>query len=616
MKELVPSHEDYWFRIYGEIAKTGTSQRFEQGAGGLLGGVWYEVYAFRFGRPGDLQVAILFNDISKRKQEEQRKQFLLQLSDSLRPLQAPVAIQEAVTMLAVNYFKSDRCYYCEIDGDKAVIHRDASHGNQPSVEGVYPLDSYPLFNAVIKAGKPFAVEDVRTTDLIDESLKQLCSHFGIIAFINVPVIKNEEAAAIFCITQSTPRNWTNVDIQLGEEIAERTWAAMERAKAEEALHKSEENYRRQLEEQLQNHTTVAQTIVDSSIDQITIFDKSERLLLWNKKTEEATGLKREDVIGKTIREVFPGIVDQPEFLEAQEKAMAGEYVYIPAMRGLYAKNYHQWFYVPLKDEKGETYAVLNIVHDITDKVEAQEQLMQTNRELEAKNEEITRFAFIASHDLKEPIRKIHTFSNWLTQHEADCLSAKGKEYAIKISDAVKRLGILIDDITTLAQVQAVKITPADVNLADVLEEVKADLAEKIKSKNAIITSKELPVVKGIRKQLVQLFRNIISNSLKFQQTKLPPLIKINVTETANVEDLPAGNYLRIDFTDNGIGFEPQFNQKIFRVFQRLHGPSEYPGTGVGLAICKAIMENHGGSIAAEAEPGKGATFTCWFPLQQ
>ncbi len=418
---------------------------------------------------------------------------------------------------------------------------------------------------------------------------------------------------ILCLVQNTPREWTELEVELAAETAERTWAAVERANAEDALHHSEERYRGYLEREVKSRTAFAQTIVDASIDQITIFDKDERFLVWNKKAEEVGGLKKEDVIGKTITEVLPDIVNEPEFLVAQQKALAGEYVYIPAKRGLYSKAYQQWFYVPLKDDRGETYAVLNIIHDITDKVEAEELLMQKNQELEAKNEEITNFAFIASHDLKEPIRKIHTFSNWLIEREADTLSIKGKEYAVKIFTAVERLDRLIEDITTLTKLQAIKASPVLVNLNGVLAEAKAELQTKMEETGAIIESKKLPEINGDRKQLVHLFRNLIDNAVKFQQPDVMPVIEITSEHVSNPDGLLPGGYLKLSFADNGIGFDMQYAEKIFQVFQRLYSQSQYPGSGIGLAICKKIMENHGGNISAQSASGKGSVFTCWFP---
>ncbi|MFN8556469.1 MAG: ATP-binding protein [Dehalococcoidia bacterium] len=173
------------------------------------------------------------------RESEQRQAFLLQLSDGLRPLGDAADIQATVTRTAMQYFGADRCYYCEIEGENAIIRQDASRDDLPSVVGVYPLDSFPIFKAVIDAGRPFVVQDANTTELMDEELKRLCLQLQIISFIDVPVVKNGQPVGILCITQCTPRDWTKFEMELVEEAAERTWAAVERVHAQTALRESE-----------------------------------------------------------------------------------------------------------------------------------------------------------------------------------------------------------------------------------------------------------------------------------------------------------------------------------------------------------------------------------------
>lgn len=364
------------------------------------------------------------------------------------------------------------------------------------------------------------------------------------------------------------------------------------------------------EELLKARTHYAEEIIDASIDQMTVFDKDQRFIAWNKRCEEVGGLAREAVIGKTIEEIFPGVINEPEFLEAQQKALNGEYAYIPSKKGVYTKTYHEWFYVPLKNSKGETDAVLNIIHDISGRVQAEKELVRKNRELEAKNDEITNFAFIASHDLKEPLRKIHTFSNWLLQKEEDNFSGKGKEYVKKLMAAVMRLDALIEDVTSLLQIDAVTETFEPVNLMRVMADAQKELEEVTAAAGAIIKASSLPVVNGHQKQLGYLFVNLLINGIKFQRPGMKPMLEVVGGLYANDEGV---HYHTVSFNDNGIGFDPQYVTRIFKVFQRLHGQAEYPGTGIGLAICKKVMENHDGFIQVQSLPGKGATFTCYFP---
>ncbi|MEZ4730572.1 MAG: GAF domain-containing protein [Caldilineaceae bacterium] len=182
-------------------------------------------------------------DITECKHHEQQQAFLLKLTDALRAHVDAVAIQATVTETTLDYFGADRCYYCEVEHGNAIIRRDAARGALPSVVGVYPLENLPFFQAAMATGRPLIVEDVHVTDLMDEALQQLCLQMGIIAFINIPVIKDEKYAGNLCITQSTPRTWTKAEITLAEEIAARTWAAVERARAEKALLESQERLR-------------------------------------------------------------------------------------------------------------------------------------------------------------------------------------------------------------------------------------------------------------------------------------------------------------------------------------------------------------------------------------
>ncbi|MCE7985329.1 MAG: PAS domain S-box protein [Caldilinea sp. CFX5] len=199
---------------------------------------------------GSYGVVCYFYDLSEQKRLEQAVRraaeldaFRVKLSDALRPLDDPVAIQATITRLVMDYFGADRCYYCEIEDNQAIIRRDAAREDLPTVVGVYPFSSLPLFKAVIDRGRPFVVQSADTADLLDAELKQLCLGLQIVSFVDVPVIKNAQPVGILCITQSAPREWTEFEIGLAEEIAERTWAAVERARAEERLRESEERYR-------------------------------------------------------------------------------------------------------------------------------------------------------------------------------------------------------------------------------------------------------------------------------------------------------------------------------------------------------------------------------------
>ena len=249
--------------------------------------------------------------------------------------------------------------------------------------------------------------------------------------------------------------------------------------------------------------------------------------------------------------------------------------------------------------------------------DANTQLSRKNKELESLSADLSTFAFVASHDLREPLRKIRLFTHVLTDREPELLSDKGRDMLKKISASAERMNLLIEDVLSYSR----PYTPEHfetVDLTNVVEQAKTDLTSTIEEHRGIIRYDRLPVMKCNPLQISQLFQNLISNSLKFHDTGVPPeiFIKAVVLKGQDIVHPRAENdkeYLKLEFTDNGIGFEQKYSEKIFQMFQRLHSKPEYPGTGVGLAICKKIVEKHRGFIAAKSEPGQGSTFCCYFP---
>ncbi|GAA4735929.1 hybrid sensor histidine kinase/response regulator [Flavisolibacter ginsenosidimutans] len=256
---------------------------------------------------------------------------------------------------------------------------------------------------------------------------------------------------------------------------------------------------------------------------------------------------------------------------------------------------------------------------LEDKVEERTKaLSQANKELETSNAELQQYASVASHDLQEPLRKIITFTG-VVREKFLAGHSEAEPYMKKVASAAERMRSLINDLLNYSKLSsAVHFKPA--NLNQILNETLSDLELSIHEKGAKVTVEELPSAEVIPGQIRQVFQNIISNSLKFSKINTSPEIKIWSDLTASKSfDAPAnskGKYLRIYIRDNGIGFNEQFLGKVFTLFQRLHGRSEYEGTGIGLAIVKKIIEKHNGLVTAKTKEGEGATFIVLLPLQQ
>ncbi len=252
------------------------------------------------------------------------------------------------------------------------------------------------------------------------------------------------------------------------------------------------------------------------------------------------------------------------------------------------------------------------------------ELNAMNRDLVRSNQNLEKFAYIASHDLQEPLRKIQAFGDLLKSQHADGLG-KGLDYLQRMQSAASRMSILITDLLTYSRISTRQQAASAVPLSQTFNQVLENLSLNVAETKAKIEVGELPTVQGDPSQLKQLFQNLLSNALKFcrkdeEGNMLIPIITIHTKEVA-IRNLPldikpsrlADYYHRIDITDEGIGFEEKYTDRIFQIFQRLHGKSEYPGTGVGLAICEKVVLNHGGCISVTSLPDKGTTFSVYLP---
>ncbi len=262
--------------------------------------------------------------------------------------------------------------------------------------------------------------------------------------------------------------------------------------------------------------------------------------------------------------------------------------------------------------------VLERTNELT---QANTQLTHLNADLKRSNDNLQKFAYVASHDLQEPLRKIQSFADLLKVRYADSLSlGEGIEFLNRMQSAASRMSTLIRDLLSYSRIATQQDTNSRVVLTTVLDEVISDLDLRIQETGAQILIDPLPTIQGDPSQLGQLFLNLLSNALKFRRTDIRPHIEVRC-QTIDARHLPsqvkptrlANVYYQIDVSDNGIGFEQKYVDRIFQVFQRLHSKGMFAGTGIGLAICEKVAANHGGAITATSQPGQGTTFSVYLP---
>jgi PAS domain S-box-containing protein len=275
----------------------------------------------------------------------------------------------------------------------------------------------------------------------------------------------------------------------------------------------------------------------------------------------------------------------------------------------------------LRNKEGEFVKTFGITRDITRLKVYEHSLELKIRELNRSNAELEEFAYVASHDMQEPLRKLITFSERLTAKFQDVLQDDGQMYLSRIVAATNNMRLLIDNLLDFSRISRTGEAFETTELGNVLHKVLSDLEVSIEEKQATVTAGKLPVIEAQGPQMKQLFTNILSNALKFRQPTVPPVINITSEPVPAEEVIRQGlrnqtRYYKIQFTDNGIGFEQEYADRIFQIFQRLHGKAEYPGSGIGLAICKKIVEYHSGLIYAKSQLGEGAVITVILPEKQ
>lgn len=279
--------------------------------------------------------------------------------------------------------------------------------------------------------------------------------------------------------------------------------------------------------------------------------------------------------------------------------------------------------VPQRDEEGNVLKWFGTATDINDAKEQKtileeevkkrtQELRALNISLQKSNDDLQQFAHVASHDLKEPVRKIKTFAGRIQDEYNELLPEKGRVYLNKVQQATQRMYTMIDGVLNYSAVNSSEENISQVDLNEVIKNIETDLEIAIQQKNAVIKKSELPVLQGAPVLLYQLFYNLINNSLKFAKPDVPAVIKV----TGNIENTDGTAKAIITVEDNGIGFEQNYAASIFNTFTRLNAKDLYEGTGLGLALCKKIAERHNGSIIAQGEKNIGAIFTLTLPLQQ
>ncbi len=424
----------------------------------------------------------------------------------------------------------------------------------------------------------------------------LVQHVNTVA--SLPVFVNGEIVGIICFVLFDARTWTGTDRAVMVTVVRSLGLALERARGVAELTRV---------------SRFNELVLNSIGEGLTTIDRQGRTMLANPAALKMLGYAASDFVGRPqhalIHHSYPDGSPFPQgqcgiyasFVDGGIHTGADE-VFWRADGSSFPVEYTS---TPILNEAGQIGGSVLVFRDVTERQRAEETLKRTNEELRRSNAELEQFAYVASHDLQEPLRTVTSFSQLLASRYAGQIDEKGQLYIRMMGEGTARMSQLLQDLLAFSRVASGAAPPVRVNMTALLTQVRHDLDAQVGQAGGEVFLGEVPDVLGNASQLHQLFQNLIGNALKFAHAGRPP--------TVHVEATRGGDWVRFSVQDNGIGVEPEYFERIFTIFQRLHTREQYEGSGIGLSIARKIVDRHGGQLWLESTPGAGTTFFCTLP---
>ncbi|MBW4550767.1 MAG: DUF4118 domain-containing protein [Aphanocapsa sp. GSE-SYN-MK-11-07L] len=609
-RQLVPDLEEFWFETYGQVALTGEAVRFENKSEPM--NRWFDVYASRVGDASSRRVAVVFNNISDRKQSEAALQraanfsaFCVSLADALRPLADPVEVQAIASRVLGEYLGANRVVYFEVQGDNYVVERDYVNGASPLV-GNYPVDSFgPKLLAAYRSGCAVSVADVGADRNLSPAQRLAYAAVQIGAYIGIPLVKGGQLIAGLAVHTAKPRAWTTDEVALAEEVAERTWAAVEQARAEAALRESESQLK---------------LASESAKLGLWFWNLETDTLTWTEQCKALFGLPADADMSYEIFLAALHPDDRQPTQAAVMQSINDHLDYNIEYRTCWPDHTLHWIAAKgscTYDPTGQPIRMMGVALDISDRKQAEaerEQLLEREQAAREAAEQANRikdeFLAVLSHELRSPLNPILGWSKLLQKGKLD--AAKTKQALATIERNAQLQAELIDDLLDVARILRGKLslTVSAVNLTTTIHSAIETVRLAAEAKSITIKphlESELGSVAGDPTRLQQVVWNLLSNAVKF--TPAGGLVEVHLEQVEQ--------QVQFTVTDNGKGIGPEFLPHVFDYFRQADSTTtrKFGGLGLGLAIVRQIVELHGGTIWAESQgEGLGARFTVQLPL--
>ena len=593
-RQLAPNVSQDWIDTLDTVARTGQPLRTEAFFDDPAR--WYAISLSRLGEASARRVAAVFDDITATKQTQDRAQFLLELSDAMRVLTDPVSMQLTATRLALDYFKADRAYYCEVAASQVSVRQHAARPDLPSIPATYSLDQLPAMKAMLLRGQPVVVADATTSELLDAAMQELCSRLRIGAYLQVPLIWQGQLVAKFCITQEQPRDWTPMDIQLASETAQRTWDVARRARTEAALGQSEAKYRTLFES------------IDEGFCQIQLlFDEQGQPIDWlyldaNPTFERQVGVHP---IGQTVSQIV-GPVEAFWFDFYHQVVRSGQ----PARTENYVAALDRWYTI-YASPVSESPDQLTVVFD---DCSARKQLETALRVADRRKDE---YLAMLAHELRNPLATLRNGLQILSLDEDH--DAPTRATLAMMNRQTDHLVGMVDDLLDVSRISQGKIELKTKRLdlvelvSQTVEAQRPHLAQR--GHRLAVSLPTLPVyLEGDETRLGQVVTNLLTNAARYTPAGGQVWLSLSQPDESVVPGQPQAV---LQVQDTGIGLAAEHLSAIFELFVQVDNSlaRSQGGLGLGLTLVRRLVELHGGEVGAySAGLGQGSTFTVQLPV--